>query len=59
MKIILLKPHTHAGEAHPVDAELDLDEPTAQWLIAQAVARAIDATESTQSKSSALTRKGD
>ena len=59
MKIILLKPHAHAGEVHPVDAELDLDEPTAQWLIAQAVARAIDATESTQLKSSAPTRKGD
>lgn len=59
MKIILLKPHTHAGEAHPLDAELDLDEPTAQWLIAQGVARAIDATESTQQKSSAPTRKGD
>lgn len=59
MKIILLKPHTHAGEAHPIDAELELDEPTAQWLIAQSVARAIDAIESPQPKSSALTRKGD
>ena len=59
MKIILLKPHTHAGEVHPADTELDLDEPTAQWLITQGVAHAIDATESTQPKSSALTRKGD
>ncbi len=59
MQIILLKPHTHGGAAHPVDAELDLDEPTAQWLIAQGVARAIDATDATQLKSSALTRKGD
>lgn len=59
MKIILLKPHTHAGEVHPVDTELDLDEPTAQWLIAQAVARAFDVIESTQPKSPALTRKGD
>src|SRR5690554_1283689 len=52
MQIILLKPHTHAGSVHPVDAELDLDAITAQWLIAQGVARAIDATESTQPNTS-------
>jgi hypothetical protein len=59
MKITLLKPHTHAGEVHSVDAELNLDEPTAQWLIAQGVARDIDATESPLTKSPSVSRKGD
>lgn len=40
MKIKLLKPHTHAGEALEAGRTLDMPEATARWLIEQGVAEA-------------------
>ncbi len=40
MKIELLKPHTHAGKRYPPGERLDLDEPSAKWLIELKVAKA-------------------
>ncbi|WP_222837049.1 hypothetical protein [Candidatus Williamhamiltonella defendens] len=39
----LLKPYTHAGEAHSLCAHMDLTKSLAQYLIAQGVAQDIDA----------------
>jgi hypothetical protein len=33
IKIKLLKPHTHAEINHDIDAEIDVDDIDAQWLI--------------------------
>lgn len=40
MKIKLIKPHTHAGEAMEAGRTLDVPEDTARWLIAHGVAEA-------------------
>lgn len=42
MTIELLQPHTHAGQAYPPGATLDLPDDTARWLIEIGVARAVD-----------------
>lgn len=34
LTIKLLKPHTHAGRAYPIGAELTMKESSARWLIA-------------------------
>ncbi|MDH1766254.1 hypothetical protein N5D37_11395 [Comamonas aquatica] len=31
-KVTLLKPHTHAGQAHEAGAEIEVDAATAAWL---------------------------
>ena len=31
-KVMLLKPHTHAGKAHEVGAKIEVDAATAAWL---------------------------
>ncbi|MEG1971312.1 MAG: hypothetical protein RR101_14465 [Burkholderiaceae bacterium] len=31
-KVTLIKPHTHAGRAYPVAAEIDIDAADAAWL---------------------------
>ncbi|WP_158367688.1 hypothetical protein [Candidatus Williamhamiltonella defendens] len=59
MKMTLLKPYTHASESHPPCAHMDLNKSLDQCLIAQGVAQDIDAMGSTQTKSHALTPKGD
>ena len=37
--IVLTQPHTHAGQAHKAGERLDVDGSTADWLIANGVAR--------------------
>ncbi len=37
--IVLTHPHTHAGQAHKAGERLDLDGSTADWLIANGIAR--------------------
>lgn len=37
--LVLLKPHTHAGKAFATGDRLDVDVVTAEWLLAQGVAR--------------------
>ncbi|MCX7249507.1 MAG: hypothetical protein NTX31_17870 [Burkholderiales bacterium] len=36
--LVLLKPHTHAGKAGEPGERIDVDEITAQWLLANGVA---------------------
>ncbi len=43
MQIKLLKPHRHAGRDYPVDAELDLPDSKAAWLIALKTAERVAA----------------
>ena len=38
--IVLTQPHTHAGQAHKAGDRLDVDGGTADWLIANGIARA-------------------
>ena len=38
-RLILNRPHTHAGCPYAPGDTLDVDTPTADWLIAQGVAR--------------------
>ena len=40
MRLILLKPHTHAGCRHDAGVHIDLPQPIADWLIARGVAEA-------------------
>lgn len=49
MKIRLNKPHTHAGQRHDKDAELDVPNTDAAWLIAQGIGEALDSQPSHQS----------
>jgi len=37
--LVLLKPHAHAGKAFAAGDRLDVDAVTAEWLLAQGVAR--------------------
>ena len=37
--IVLTQPHTHAGQAHKAGDRLDVDSGTADWLIANGIAR--------------------
>lgn len=37
--IALTQPHTHAGQAHKAGDRLDVDGGTADWLIANGIAR--------------------
>ena len=37
--IVLTQPHTHAGQAHKAGDRLDVDGGTADWLIANGIAR--------------------
>lgn len=37
--IVLIHPHTHAGQAHKAGERLDVDGSTADWLIANGIAR--------------------
>ena len=37
--IVLTQPHTHAGRAHKAGDRLDVDGGTADWLIANGIAR--------------------
>jgi hypothetical protein len=37
--IVLTHPHTHAGQAHQAGERLDVDDSTADWLIANGIAR--------------------
>ncbi|MBM4201626.1 MAG: hypothetical protein FJ189_10115 [Gammaproteobacteria bacterium] len=37
-RLILNRPHTHAGRLHALGETLDVDPTTADWLIAQDVA---------------------
>ena len=37
--IVLTRPHTHAGHAHKAGDRLDVDGGTADWLIANGIAR--------------------
>ena len=37
--IVLTQPHTHAGQAHKAGDRLDVDGGTADWLIANSIAR--------------------
>ena len=37
--IVLTQPHTHAGRAHKAGERLDVDGSTADWLIANGIAR--------------------
>ena len=37
--IVLTHPHTHAGQAHMAGERLDVDGNTADWLIANGIAR--------------------
>jgi hypothetical protein len=37
--IVLTQPHTHAGQAHKKGERLDVDGSTADWLIANGIAR--------------------
>lgn len=37
--IVLTQPHTHAGQAHKAGERLDVDGSTADWLIANGIAR--------------------
>ena len=37
--IVLTQPHTHAGRAHKAGERLDVDGGTADWLIANGIAR--------------------
>lgn len=43
-RLILLRPHTHAGKALSPGDALDLPTPTADWLIAHGIARAAEDT---------------
>lgn len=40
--IVLTQPHTHAGQAHQAGEMLDVDGSTADWLIANGIARHAD-----------------
>jgi len=37
--IFLTQPHTHAGQAHKAGDRIDVDGGTADWLIANGIAR--------------------
>lgn len=37
--LVLLKPHTHTGKAFASGARLEVDSVTAEWLLAQGIAR--------------------
>ena len=37
--IVLTHPHSHAGQAHKAGERLDVDGSTADWLIANGIAR--------------------
>ena len=37
--IVLTQPHTHAGQAYKAGERLDVDGSTADWLIANGIAR--------------------
>lgn len=37
--IVLTHPHTHAGQAHKAGERLDVDDSSADWLIANGIAR--------------------
>ena len=38
--LVLLKPHTHAGKTCGAGERIDVDEITAQWLLANGIATA-------------------
>ena len=37
--IVLTRPHTHAGKPHTAGERLDVDGGTADWLVANGIAR--------------------
>lgn len=37
VKVKLLKPHTHGGEQHPTDADIEVTVPERDWLAEQGV----------------------
>lgn len=59
MKITLLKPHRHAGELYLPNAELEVTEPTARWLIDRGVARLAKKETTTKSQSIPLKDRGE
>lgn len=50
-RLILLRPHNHAGKALSIGDALDLPPPTADWLIAHGIARAAEDTTTAASRS--------
>lgn len=54
MKVILQKPHTHAGVNYPAGTTIDVDAGTAQWLAENGVIAAkvtpVTAPEPTKEK---------
>lgn len=63
MNLELLQPHTHSGMLLSPGFHLDVDEPTARWLIergiAQPAAKPITEHADVGSKTQLTTRKGD
>ncbi len=37
-RVILLRPHTHAGKLHGVRDRIEVDSATADWLVSQGIA---------------------
>ena len=37
--IVLIRPHTHAGKPHTAGERLDVERGTADWLVANGIAR--------------------
>jgi hypothetical protein len=38
-RVVLIRPHTHAGKRHAPGAVIDVDATTADWLVSQGVAQ--------------------
>lgn len=55
MTLELLKPHTHAGKRRAVGDRLELPEASARWLIAQGIAKQVEAAADTQPARRAIT----
>ena len=39
IRVVLNRPHTHAGQRHDPGAVIDVDATTADWLVSQGVAQ--------------------
>ena len=37
-RLVLMRPHTHAGKSHQAGDRIEVDGPTADWLIAHDIA---------------------
>lgn len=58
MTLELLKPHTHAGKRRAVGDRLELPEASASWLVAQGIAKQVEAAADTQPARRAVTTTG-